>query len=217
MKYYRIADWGRHYENNRTRDMVHMSWVPMPNRWDGDGYTELMDHPNAASHFGAWCLLVQVASRCEPRGSLLRQSRTLLREPRTQVRRGSYPQSYPHDAESLSRMTRLPAEVFEEAIPRLVSIGWLEELEIIPQEGAATPQEGAVIPHPSAEGTERNGTERKEGKERRERTERKESVSCETFPKPDRPRLQSTGPERIGNIFPRLLPGKLTEPPGETG
>lgn len=154
MKYYRIVDWERHYENNRTRDLVHMSWVPMPNRWDGDGYTELMDHPNAAAHFGAWCSLVQVASRCEPRGSLLRSSRT-------KVRGGSEESILPHDVISLSRMTRIPELVFDEAIPRLINIGWIEELEIIPHEGAATPQEGAAIPHPTAYGTEGNG---KEGK-----------------------------------------------------
>jgi hypothetical protein len=40
------------YENNRTRELRKLDWVPMSNRHDGDGYTELMDHQNGAAHFG---------------------------------------------------------------------------------------------------------------------------------------------------------------------
>mgnify|MGYP001573014906 CR=1 FL=1 len=127
-----IVDWDKHYENNRTRDLKQMQWVPMPNRQDGDGYTELVDHPNGAAHFGIWCALVQVASRCDPRGTLLRDS------------------AVPHDCDSLARMTRLPIQLWQEALPRLLSIGWIRDCEI--------PQEGATIPHPSAmNGMEWNG------------------------------------------------------------
>lgn len=128
----KIVDWATRYENNRTRDLKHMQWVPMPNRHDGDGYTTLLDHPNGAAHFGAWCALVQVASRCDERGTLLRHG------------------AAPHDSGSLARMTRIPESVWLEVLPRLVSIGWIEDYEI--------PQEGATIPHPSAmNGTEWNG------------------------------------------------------------
>ncbi len=137
-----IVDWDKHYENNRTRELKRMAWVPMPNRHDGDGYTALLDHPNGTAHFGAWCALVEVASRCDVRGTLLRGG------------------GKAHDAESLARMTKVPAAVWEEVLPRLVSIGWVRFCEI-PQEGAGIPQEGAPAPHPTA--IERNGTERKEG------------------------------------------------------
>jgi hypothetical protein len=55
----------------------------------------------------------------------------------------------PHDAASLARITRLPVEIFREAIPRLLStIGWLEEVPIdaVPQDATEIPQGAAGIP-----------------------------------------------------------------------
>ena len=116
----KVKDWEIHYENNRTRDYKNLRWVPIPNQLDGDGFTELVDHPNAAAHLGAWVAIVQVASRCDPRGILMRDG------------------GRPHNAESLARITRLPADVFREVIPRLLgSIGWLEA---IPQDAAQFPK-----------------------------------------------------------------------------
>lgn len=114
---YRIKDWCKNFENNRTRDLRRMEFVLLPNRMDGDGYTELLDHPDGAAHFGAWCALVQVASKCEPRGELLRGN------------------GKPHNAESLERLTRIPAKTFKAALPRLIEIGWVAS-RTIPQEGA---------------------------------------------------------------------------------
>ena len=50
----RVRDWDALYENNRTRGYKRLGWVPIPNRMDGDGYTELVDHENGAAHLGAW-------------------------------------------------------------------------------------------------------------------------------------------------------------------
>lgn len=149
MTLYRIKDWNKHFENNRTRELEKMKWVPVPNKQDGDGYTSLIEHENGPAHFGAWCAIVQVASKCEPRGTLLRAS------------------GKPHDAQSLSRITRFPAKILEEAIERLASseVGWLEvvdpqELTETPQSDAEIPQADAGIPPPPAlNGTERNGRE----------------------------------------------------------
>lgn len=169
MNVLRIKDWDVHFENNRTRELKRMDWVPMPNKMDGDGYTELVDHPDGAAHFGAWCAIVEVASKCATRGTLLRtipqEGATSSAESRTHLRGGSVP----HDSASLSRLTRLPRAVFDEVIPRLLAIGWLESVTIenkevtsIPQEGAGIPQEGAVsrVRAGARAGTERNGTER---------------------------------------------------------
>jgi hypothetical protein len=105
-----VRDWDALYENNRTRGYKRLAWVPIPNRMDGDGYTELVDHENGAAHLGAWIAIVQVASRCEPRGVLMRDG------------------GRPHDAASLARISRLPVEVFREVLPRLLNIGWLAVL-----------------------------------------------------------------------------------------
>jgi len=135
---FRITDWDKHYENNRTRNLKQMTWVPMPVKHDGDGYTELLDHPNGAAHFGAWCALVQVAARCGTRGTLLRGG------------------GMAYDPVSLARVTRIPVSVWKEALPRLVSIGWISNYEI--------PQEGAAPAHPVAmegKGREGKGIEQK--------------------------------------------------------
>ncbi len=156
---YRIAGWSKHFENNRTRELRRMEFVLMPNKMDGDGYTELLNHPNGAAHFGAWCALVQVASKCDPRGTLVRGN------------------GKPHTPESLERLTRIPVSVFLEVLPRLVEIGWMSasrtEDGSIPQGDGTKPHDVGSISHPPAEscgayagahaiernGTERNGTE----------------------------------------------------------
>ena len=66
----RVRDWNLLFENNRTRGLKHLDWVPMQNNLDGDGYTELVDHPNGAAHLGAWLAIVWIASRCHTRGTL---------------------------------------------------------------------------------------------------------------------------------------------------
>jgi len=158
---YSIRDWSKHFENNRTRELKELRFVILPNKHDGDGYTELLDHPNGAAHYGAWVAIVQVASKCEIRGTLSRDG------------------AKPHDACSLSRLTRIPVSVFEEALPRLVGIGWVES--DVPtaaskhpetptnQADSTKPQAVGAKPHPPAEKcprTEENRTEEKEVRER---------------------------------------------------
>jgi len=106
-----IVDWDKHYENNRTRELKKMQWVPMPIRHDGAGYRQLIDHPNGAAHFGAWCALIEVAASCDVRGTLSRNSATPLSEA------------------DLARMTGIPEKIWKEAVPRLVSIGWIKNNE----------------------------------------------------------------------------------------
>jgi hypothetical protein len=148
-----VSDWQNRYENNRTRELKHMDWVPIPNQMDGDGFTELISHKNGAAHYGAWLALVLIASRCDVRGQLMRSC------------------GRPHDAESLARISRISVKVFREALPRFLEIGWIENLGTmshdgagIPQDDATLPQVDAAIPQDSASSRardERNGTERK--------------------------------------------------------
>lgn len=130
-----VRDWDLHFERNRTRELKVMAWIPLPVKLDGDGYTELLDHANGAAHFGAWVAILEVAARCEIRGTLLRGDRNGGQRP--------------HDPASLSRLTRIPAPVFEEAIPRLVEIGWLLSAPYC-GDGATMSHGGAVIPHQGA-------------------------------------------------------------------
>ena len=126
----RVRNWNTHYEINRTRSLKSMVWFPVPNRLDNDGYIELVSHPNGASHLGVWISNLQVASRCKPRGTLVRDDGT------------------PHTSASLARLTRIPVSVLDEAIPRLLTIGWLEVVQRdsdIPQLVAVIPQVDAVL------------------------------------------------------------------------
>ena len=133
----KIVGWGKHYENYRTRELRKIAWIPIPNHFDSDGYTELLSHPNGAAHLGAWCALLQVASRChlgtiphDPTGKYRDSAKydpsenpfgrgVLVRE------NGS-----DHDVSSLTRMTRIPENVWNEALPRLLYIGWISDYDI---------------------------------------------------------------------------------------
>jgi hypothetical protein len=145
MQFYRIRDWAEHFENNRTRELKRMEWLPVPNKHDGCGFTELLDHPNGVAHYGAWHLILQVASKCDPRGDLLREGVNGIHVALT--------------CGEIGRMSHSPAGLLQEAIDRLISIGWIEICEMS-QEGAENPavscaSRARAVPN----GTERNGTE----------------------------------------------------------
>lgn len=154
-----VRAWAQLYENNRSRELGKTSWFPIPNDLSAYSYVELVAHADGAAHFGVWNALLMVASKAKPRGLLIREDRQ------------------PHTAESLARVTRLPHDVIEARIVRLLEIGLLETGDNKPrkkstlrshpgagnpQELAASPQEGAVegkgIEHHHQEG---NGTEKK--------------------------------------------------------
>lgn len=121
MTLYRIKDWNQHFENNRTRELAYMRWVPIPNAFDGDRISELIER-TGADGYGAWCALLLVAGRCGiapdktsgscdgdfPRGTLLRGN------------------GKPHDARSLSIITRLPQDSFEKMLPVALEVGLIE-------------------------------------------------------------------------------------------
>jgi hypothetical protein len=155
MKFYRIRDWEKNFENNRTRTMDVMRWVPIPNKHDGDGYTEMVDGPDGAAIYGAWVAVIQVASKCHPRGTLLRDNKT------------------PHTPDSIARVTRLPAKSIERAIAKAssASVGWLEVLDFNNDAQACQATVTSVsggcgsvtIEGKGSEGSEGNRIEGKEG------------------------------------------------------
>ena len=104
---YQIKDWETHFENNRSKAIVNTDWVPIPNKQDGDGYTELMADKNGTLFLGCWIALVELASKCHPRGTLVRSD------------------GRPHDLPSISRITRVPEAILKQSLPKLISIGWI--------------------------------------------------------------------------------------------
>jgi hypothetical protein len=145
----RIRGWDELHENNRTREIARLAYVLVQNDLADDDYISLTDHPEGAAHLGGWMAIRMVASR-------------VPRPYRGYLRRND---GRAHDARSLALATRLPIQLFEILIPRLLNIGLLEDATAKPrkskslpshhgaakpQEGAAKPQEGAAKPQEGA-------------------------------------------------------------------
>lgn len=94
MKEYTIARWNEVYEDYRTRRVKVLSGVLLPNRFDAEGYGRIMAHPQAATIYTGWIHLVQIASRCDPRGKLVRSN------------------GLPHTPETMSLKCKCPPEWF---------------------------------------------------------------------------------------------------------
>ncbi len=145
--YYRIKDWQQHFENNRTREMKCMAWVPVPNKHDGEGYQRIMQEKDGIIIYGCWHLILQVASKC------LRERGTLLRDDDT-----------PITASSLAIKTGWRHEAdFQRAMDFLCSpdVAWLERVAINTEE---IPHPPAAAAHPPAwNRIEGNRKERREG------------------------------------------------------
>jgi hypothetical protein len=105
---YSIRNWDTLFENNRSRQVEALKWVPMPNNHDGSGFVDLLDHEEGVAHYGCWALIVQVASKCNPRGDLVKSSGDA------------------HTPESLAKVLRVPEKTMKNAIVRLVKIGWIQ-------------------------------------------------------------------------------------------
>lgn len=68
----RIRDWAKHYENNRTREMKTLSWVPVKIKLSGFGYSLLAETPSGFEYFGIFVACVQAAANTPIRGSFVR-------------------------------------------------------------------------------------------------------------------------------------------------
>ena len=109
---YRIKNWEKNFEVAQSKKVPkHISWVAMPNHHDGNSFLELLDHAAGLAHYGCWVLIVQIASKCQPRGTLISSA------------------GRPHDSRSLARIVRGDPNTFAEAIKRLLAIGWLEVIQ----------------------------------------------------------------------------------------
>ena len=145
---YRIKDWDQHYECSDTKKVKSFSrYVPVPNRMDGSGFAQLMNHPNGVAHYGAWITLVIVASKCETRGVLAHKN------------------GEGFDTETLSLMTRVPVKILDELLPRLLSkkIDWME---VVDEQGNCVTDPNAserIRIHPNV--SESNLLEEKRGEE----------------------------------------------------
>lgn len=113
MRIYIVTNWQEIYENSQSKRVGDLRWVPIPNRHDGETFSELMAHPNGVEIYGAWVLILQVASKCPTRGRLVKDN------------------GVPHSARSLSVKTRAPERVFDLAFDYLTqNTDWLDFEEL---------------------------------------------------------------------------------------
>ena len=109
----------------------------------------MVEGPDGAAMLGAFVACVQVASRCQPRGTLLRKG------------------GEPHDFASIASRTRLSSEIVEKMLQKAIlpQIKWIEVVEIdadieIPQAARRQPAGAA---HPTDYGKKEGMEGKKEG------------------------------------------------------
>lgn len=103
-----IVDWDKHFEKADSRKRLSLYWVAMPNKHDGLGFRRIMRHPQGMTIFGAWCLLVQIASKCPKRGLLQSADGVAL------------------SADDMALKTGASADGFLTAFPVLLEVGWIK-------------------------------------------------------------------------------------------
>ncbi|HUQ72643.1 MAG TPA: hypothetical protein VM165_24150 [Planctomycetaceae bacterium] len=105
---YIIRGWGEYFENAQSRKYDKLTWVRMPNKHDGKSFRRLLRMADGLTMYGAWGLIVQVASKCPERGVLADADGPL-------------------SAEDISLKCDAPTELVERALQILSSpeIGWL--------------------------------------------------------------------------------------------
>ncbi|MFH1110371.1 MAG: hypothetical protein V1790_14415 [Planctomycetota bacterium] len=128
---YRIRGWDRTFENAASRKVRMLSWIANPNRHDSGGYRRIMVLPDGLLIYGAWELIVQVASKMPVRGVLANENGPL-------------------DAEDLAARTGAPQSAFVRAFEVLTDqkIGWLEVVHY-EHADSTSGQTGSILPaHP---------------------------------------------------------------------
>ena len=162
MKAFRIAQWDESHETSESRKYKTLTWVAVPNKHDGLGFSQLKTEADRVELYCGWCLMLQLASRspCGWRGWLVRAGRPL-------------------DAKHMAVMTGFPESIFIKALEYFSrpDVAWLrtEELAaqqemrmespgapakspVVPGESPGAPAKSPVVPGESPN-TEQNRTE----------------------------------------------------------
>lgn len=108
---FRVRRWDELFEVAQTRKIKGvLKWVAVLVKHDGKGFRRLIEGSNGAARFGVWILIVQVAAKCATRGVLADEDGPL-------------------SIEDLALKTGCPIVSFLDALPTLLSIGWLEMVD----------------------------------------------------------------------------------------
>jgi hypothetical protein len=66
-KLYQIVDWDKNFENNKSRTRAQCSFVCVPNKQHGMGFSRVMAEKDGAAIYGVWHLIVGACSQQEKR------------------------------------------------------------------------------------------------------------------------------------------------------
>lgn len=107
-KLLRVRRWDENFEVAQTRKIKGLpKWIALPVKHDGSKYRRLIEGPNGAARFGVWTLLSQVGMKCPVRGTLADEDGPL-------------------SLEDIAFKTGCPLVSLLDALPTLLSIGWME-------------------------------------------------------------------------------------------
>ncbi len=120
---YRVKDWDRHFENNKSRERDKCGFVCVPNKQDGMGLTRILSEKDGASIYGIWHLIV---------GALSRQSR-----PRTGwLTDDGHQTGTAWAPQDMALRWRRKTDEIQRALDVLCSpaVGWVESARRVPAE-----------------------------------------------------------------------------------
>lgn len=108
-KAYYIVDWDEHFETADTKRMKKMSYVKQSINFSHDAVRDLLraDPVRGAAVYGAWRLMISLASQCRPRGVFFKDT------------------GQPHTVDSIADRLCLTPELVDSAISWLMTIGWV--------------------------------------------------------------------------------------------
>lgn len=121
MRVYQVANWQKHFENDRSRKVNHCSFVCVPNKQHGIGFGRVMAESDGASIYGIWGMILGACSQQPlPREGWLTST-------------GECDVSSAWDERDLSMKFRRPAPEIARALEVLSSerIGWITFTDVL--------------------------------------------------------------------------------------
>ena len=121
---YRIRDWDKHYENAESRKCKNLTWLKLPVKLNGNGYSAMMEIENGPALFGCFIALVELAVGSVERGSFMDSS------------------GRPLTTRAIARLLRMPHSLVEQTLNTLSSgeFDWIEAMPLTSSAGKPVEQ-----------------------------------------------------------------------------
>jgi hypothetical protein len=163
---YVIPNWERDFENNKSRIIETLTWMPIQNHFDGKRINRIKKLTKPLEKYGAFHVIAAIASRCEYRGVLLDNDG-------------------PVGPIEIADKTGFPLKELAAAFEELSTpvIGLLEKHEIVQDENGGWPLPDTVRRWATHRSTRRQTKTRGGNEEPRSAAERREPEPAKTPPR----------------------------------